>query len=353
MLRVEDLNINLGAFALRGVSFAVAPGDYFVLLGASGAGKTLLLEALAGLARPDGGRICWDGQEITRAPIQRRGFGLVYQQQALFPHLTVRGNIAYGLRARGMRRRDLAARTRALAAETGAEALLDRMPGTLSGGEAQRVALARALAVEPRCLLLDEPLASLDTQARGKMRALLRTLNQSGHTVIHVTHDYEEAVSLATRVGIMENGSIAQTGAPQEVFQHPASEFVARFIGIRNVYRGRLIPAKSGAGGTPGFETGDVVFAVLTDAPPGPGFLVVRSEDVVVSSEKSDSSAQNVLRGTVTEVTPARLGVDIGVDAGLPMTAWVTRESAERLALQPGKPVWVSFKASAACFIEE
>ena len=186
MLRVEHLSTEIGDFALRDVSFEVNAGDYFVLLGASGAGKTLLLEALAGLVRPDAGRIFWDDCEITRTRIQHRGFGLVYQQQALFPHLSVYNNIAYGLRAWGARRRDVAARTRALAAETGADALLDRMPGTLSGGEAQRVALA----VEPRCLLLDEPLASLDTQARAQMRALLRRLNQRGHTVIPVTHDY-------------------------------------------------------------------------------------------------------------------------------------------------------------------
>ncbi len=353
MLRVERLSIGLGNFALRDVSFEVNTGDYFVLLGASGAGKTLLLEALAGLVRPDTGKIFWDDREITLTRIQDRGFGLVYQRQALFPHLSVYNNIAYGLRARGIPRRDVAARTRALAAETGAEALLDRMPGTLSGGEAQRVAMARALAVEPRCLLLDEPLASLDTQARAQLRALLRRINRRGHTIIHVTHDYEEAVSLASRVGIMENGGIAQTGAPQDVFQHPASEFVARFTGIRNVYRGRLVPAKSGAGGTPGFVIGDVSLTVLTDAPPGPGFLVVRSEDVVVSSEKIESSAQNVLHGMVTEVTPARLGVEISVDAGVPVMAWVTRESATRLQLRPGTPVWVSFKASAACFIEE
>jgi molybdopterin-binding protein len=351
MLRVNNISKHIGAFALQDISFDVNERDYFVLLGFSGAGKTLLLEILAGMMRPDSGQLFWNGDDITLQRIQHRGFGLVYQSQALFPHLSVFNNIAYGLRGLGLRRAEVAQRTQALAEETGAEKLLDRMPGTLSGGEAQRVALARALAVEPRCLLLDEPLASLDTQARGQMRALLRRLNRRGHTVIHVTHDYEEAVSLASRVGIMENGRVIQTGDPVNVFQHPASEFAARFIGIRNVFRGRLLETPNGA--TPRFQCGDHRFKVLTDAPPGPGCLMLRSEDVAISLRQSDSSVQNLFRGVVSDVAPARLGVEIGVEAGVHVTAWVTNESANRLALAPGKEVWIGFKASAARFIGE
>ncbi len=351
MLRVENLSKRLGQFAVRDVAFDVADGDYFVLLGASGVGKTVLLEMLAGIETSDAGRIFWNDDDITHARIQDRGFGLVYQDQALFPHMSVEGNIAYGLRARGMKRHEMHERTRALADEVGVGALLERMPGTLSGGEAQRTALARALAVEPRCLLLDEPIASLDTQARGQMRALLRTLHRRGHTVVHVTHDYEEAVSLATRVGVMEHGTVVQVGTPRDVFHHPTSEFVARFVGIRNVYKGRLLPGD--AGGTPKFVAGDLSFAVLTDATPGPGYLIVRSEDITVSLAKGDTSAQNTFRGTVTDVAPARLGIEATIDIGLEATAWVTTESLERLELRVGKDAWVSFKASAARFIEE
>ena len=351
MLHVKNIHKNLGNFALRDVSFGVNEGDYFVLLGFSGAGKTLLLEILAGMERPDSGQLFWNGEDITQTRIQHRGFGLVYQSQALFPHLSVFNNIAYGLKGRGLRHTAMKERARALAEETGAETLLDRMPATLSGGEAQRVALARALAVEPRCLLLDEPLASLDIHARSRMRALLRRLNRRGYTVIHVTHDYEEAVSLASRVGIMENGRVVQTGPPETVFQHPASEFVARFIGIRNVYRGCLLETPNGA--TPGFQCGNILFKILTDAPPGPGCLVVRSEDISISLTRSDTSAQNLFPGLVSDVAPARLGVEIGVEAGVHVTAWLTRESANRLALAPGKQVWIGFKASAARFIED
>jgi len=351
MLLVEGISKRLGKFALCEVSFNVADGDYFVLLGASGVGKTVLLELLAGIKTPDAGRILWDGEDITHAKIQERGFGLVYQDQALFPHLTVRGNIAYGLRAHGMAGTEVNKRIRALADEIGVGALLDRKPGTLSGGEAQRVALARALAIGPGCLLLDEPIASLDTQARGQMRALLRGLHRRGHSIIHVTHDYEEAISLATRVGVVERGTVVQTGTPEDVFHHPASEFVARFIGIRNVYRGRLLPVESG--GTPKFTAGKCTFAVLTDASPGPGSVIVRSEDITVSLSRSNTSAQNTFHGIVTDIARARLGVEVTVDIGVETAAWITDESVRHLQLHVGGEVWISFKASAARFIEE
>jgi molybdopterin-binding protein len=353
MLRVKNLCKSLGDFALRDVSFDVEEGEYFVVLGASGMGKTVLLEMLVGITPPDAGQVFWNGEDITNARIQRRRFGLVCQNQSLFPHISVYGNIAYGLRARRLPRRDVDDKTRAYAEEVGVTALLDRMPGTLSGGEAQRVALARALATEPRCLLLDEPIASLDIQARGQMRALLRNLHRRGRTVIHVTHDYEEAISLASRVGIMEQGSVVEVGTPREVFQHPKSEFVARFVGIRNVYKGRLLPANPGGGDARRFVAGELAFTVLTDAAPGPGCLIVRSEDITVSLGKSDTSAQNSFRGKVMDVVPARLGVEIAIDIGVEVAAWVTAESVDRLGIQQGKEVWISFKASAARFIED
>ena len=353
MLRVKNLCKSLGDFALRDVSFDVEEGEYFVVLGASGVGKTVLLEMLVGITPPDAGQVLWNGDDITNARIQRRRFGLVCQNQSLFPHISVYGNIAYGLRARRLPRRDVDEKTRAYADEVGVTALLDRMPGTLSGGEAQRVALGRALATEPRCLLLDEPIASLDIQARGQMRALLRNLHRRGRTVIHVTHDYEEAISLASRVGIMEQGSVVEVGTPREVFQHPKSEFVARFVGIRNVYKGRLLPADANAAGTPRFAANGLVFTVLTDAVPGPGCLIVRSEDITLSLGKSDTSAQNSFRGKVMDVVPTRLGVEIAIDIGVEVAAWATAESVDRLGIQHGKEVWISFKASAARFIED
>ncbi|MCK4349485.1 MAG: ATP-binding cassette domain-containing protein, partial [Candidatus Krumholzibacteria bacterium] len=241
MLRVEGLSKKLGNFAVRDVSFDVGRGDYFVLLGASGVGKTVLLETITGITSPDAGRIVFDGREITRERIQKRNIGLVFQDQALFPHMTVKQNIAYGLRSRGAWCGRTDKRVEEIARDLEITPLLNRRPGTLSGGEAQRVALARALVTETKCLLLDEPLSSLDVSARSGMRALLRRLNRSGITMVHVTHDYEEAIALATRIGVMERGTIVQTGPPDEIFRRPASEFVASFIGIRNFFPGVLI----------------------------------------------------------------------------------------------------------------
>lgn len=353
MLRVDGLEIRAGAFSLRDLSFTVAKGAYFVLLGASGAGKTVLLEALAGLAPVRGGRIFLEEADITRARIRERGFGLVYQDQALFPHLTVRRNIAYGLHARRMPRAAVHDRVGQLAEETGTRDLLPRYPGTLSGGEAQRVALARALATAPQCLLLDEPLSSLDAQARVEMRALLRAIHRAGRTILHVTHDYEEALSLATQVGVLENGTIRQVGTPTEVFQHPKSEFVARFVGIRNVFAGALEATPEPYAGEAPFQSGGRCFHVLTDAAPGAGLLLVRSEDVTLSLNRPDSSARNCFPGKVSEIVPTRLGVEVYVDlgAGVEIAALITPGSLERMGLREGLDVWPSFKASAARYI--
>lgn len=351
MLNVSGLCKQLGGFALRDIGFDVAAGDYFVLLGVSGVGKTVLLEMLAGILSPDAGCITLDGAEITRRPPQQRGMGLVYQDQALFPHLTVRQNIAYGLHKR-LHHAPRRERVEALAAATGVSGLLDRYPATLSGGEAQRVALARTLAIEPRCLLLDEPIASLDAPARASMRSLLRGLHRQCQTVVHVTHDYEEAIALATRVAVMEQGTIVQTGTPKEVFQRPRSEFVARFVGIRNSFAGRLDPPAAPGATLRHFRTAGMVFQVLSDAEAGEGSLILRSEDITISLAPASSSAQNAFPGTIVDVIPARMGHEVTVDIGVELAALLTSESIERLVLTPGVRVWTSFKASAARFIE-
>jgi molybdopterin-binding protein len=352
MLYVRNLRRNLGAFAIRDVAFDVEDGAYFVLLGASGVGKTLLVELLTGVVLPDAGRILWNGEDITWEKIQKRRMGVVYQDQALFPHLTVRQNIAYGLRAQKHDRAAVYERTRTLAEEFGVQDLLHRYPGTLSGGEAQRVALARALAVEPRCMVLDEPLSSLDIHARGQMRALLRRLHREGRTVIHVTHDYEEAIALATHVGIMEEGTITQSGTPADVFLHPKSEFVARFVGIKNVFKG-ILQRRETNGDMARFISQGPAFAVLSAAGTGPGSLILRSEDITVSRTRVETSAQNCFQGRVIDVVPARLGIEVTADIGVEITALVTPDSVKRLGLSHGQEVWVEFKASAARFIED
>ena len=350
MLKVDRLSKRLGTFSISDISFDVAEGEYFILLGASGVGKTILLETITGILSVDEGSIMLNGRDITNERMQKRRIGLVFQNQALFPHMSVRGNIEYGLRNGKVGRGIAAGRSLTIASDLEITELLGRKPETLSGGEAQRVALARALVTEPACLLLDEPIASLDVAARTGMRALLRRLNRNGMTMIHVTHDYEEAISLATRIGVMEHGTISQVGTPGEIFRRPASEFIARFVGIRNFFPGRLL--RQGGSDEAAFELSGLNLVIMSDARQGDGYAVIRSEDVTVSIEQSSSSARNVFEGTVTDIFPARLGVEVIVDIGVEIAALVTAESIGRLGLECGSRVYVSIKASAVRFIE-
>lgn len=352
MLKIEQLSKRLGDFTLCDISFHVTEGEYFVLLGASGVGKTVLLETITGILPVDSGSIMLYGRDITHEKIQRRDIGLVYQDQALFPHLSVRQNIAYGLNSRTRNRTEVTSTVNRLAEEVEVTHLLERNPTTLSGGEAQRVALARVLAMQPKCLLLDEPLSSLDIGSRSEMRALLRRINRKQITMIHVTHDYEEAISLAMRVGIMENGKIVQVDTPQQIFMHPKSEFVARFIGIRNFFLGELYKDTPGSGTSAAFKTSGLQFSVLTDEEPGEGNVIIRSEDVTISKESSSSSARNEFEGTIIDIANARLGIEVIVDIGVEIAALITQDSVSRLDLGFGKKVFVSFKASAVKFIK-
>jgi molybdopterin-binding protein len=350
ILEVEALGKRLGEFNISDVSFTVYEGEYFVLLGASGTGKTVLLETLTGVIPADSGKITLSGRDITHEKMQNRKLGIVFQDQALFPHMSVGRNIAYGPVSSGMKRSDIKILTRLLAGETGVDQLLDRSPATLSGGEAQRAALARALAAGPDCLLLDEPLSSLDSGARIEMRSLLKKLNRGGMTMVHVTHDYEEAAALATKIGIMENGTVVQADTPQRILSHPGSEFVARFVGIRNVYRGRLARREDG---TSVFETGTgFALETLSDAEEGEATALVRSEDVTLSAYRPDTSARNLFEGTVSEIAPARRGAEIMVEAGEMIVSMVTEQSVESLGLEMGCKIFASIKASAVKIIE-
>lgn len=350
MLSVKNISKTLPDFALRSISFDVQEGEYFVLLGPSGAGKTILLEILAGLVSPENGTMLLNETDLIRRPIGKRDMALVYQDQALFPHLSVRKNIGYGLREKSSQ--DKKTEIERLANSVGAEALLSRSPGTLSGGEAQRIALARALATKPKVLMLDEPISSLDTQARDHLRTLLRKLHADGLTIIHVTHDLEEAISLATRVAIIEEGQIVQTGTPLEVFHNPRSEFVARFVGFRNFLKGELIRPEKETGRLSNFLTDGLALHILTDANPGEGYLILRPEDLILSRDATDTSARNTFSASVREITPARLGLEVKLKVGsVEMIALITHESVEHFALTTGEKVQLSFKATAARFI--
>ncbi len=236
ILEIKQISASAGNFFLRNISFTVNDGDYFAILGHSGAGKTILLECIAGIRDVTHGHITLAGNDITHVPIFRRRVGIVFQECGLFPHYTVAQNIKYPLYCARVSRAESAARVENLAHKLNIEHLLDRNVTTLSGGEAQRVALARAIAVPPSLLLLDEPLSSLDTAAKTHLRALLRSLNRDGLTMVHVTHDFEEALSLAHNALILENGQVVQNGELTRIAQEPKCEFAAAFAGVRNFF---------------------------------------------------------------------------------------------------------------------
>ncbi len=352
MLEVRNLSIKLGGFSLSDVSFDVAEGEYFVILGASGVGKSVLLEIIAGLTPPDRGSVLFRGRDITRESMQKRDIGMVFQNGALFPHMSVRANVAYGMESRKVTGKEKGRRVEELAERLGFLGHLGRKPSTLSGGEVQRVALARTLAKEPGCLLLDEPLSSLDSGARSGLRAILRELNRGGMTTLHVTHDYEEALSLADRIAVMENGTVIQVDTPENVFRRPASGFVADFVGIRNYFKGRLLKPEGQNGDVRGFVSEGVRFFLLSTADRGEGSVIIRSEDVTLSAGNVSTSARNSFPGVVTDLFPVRMGIEVIVDIGVDIAALVTRGSARKLGLQPGRKVYVSIKAGAIKYLE-
>ncbi|GIW79289.1 MAG: polyamine ABC transporter ATP-binding protein [Gemmatales bacterium] len=227
--------------ALKNVSLAIESGEMFFLLGPSGCGKTTLLRILAGLVQPDEGEVYFANQRVTHLPSRQRDAVMVFQSYALWPHMTVAKNVAYGLRVRGLPKADIERRVRKALELVRLQDFADRRPAQLSGGQQQRVALARALVVEPRVVLLDEPLSNLDARLRDEMREEIRRLHAaSGLTMVYVTHDQKEALTLADRIAVMKEGAIEQVGAPIEVFHKPVSQFVASFLGECNFLPGTI-----------------------------------------------------------------------------------------------------------------
>ncbi|MCW2289231.1 ABC transporter ATP-binding protein [Leucobacter luti] len=293
-----------GTRVLHETDLTVEAGEFFTLLGPSGSGKTTLLRIIAGLIDFTSGRIAIDGADVTKLPTQQRDIGFVFQNYALFPHLTVAQNIAFGLKIRKVRGQQLIKRVDEILELTELGALKDRHPAQLSGGQQQRVALGRALAQRPRVLLLDEPLGALDRRLRQDLGSEIRRIQQESETTaIYVTHDQEEAYILSDRMGVMEAGYIRQVGAPREVYSAPNSGFVANFLGETNSFAGEVRGREQG---------GTVVrvgeFAVMAAAQPGlaPGagcIVSARPEQIRLSATLSDVPAgyDPVARVTVTE----------------------------------------------------
>lgn len=364
MLRMEHLSIRLGEFDLRDISLEVRAGEYFVLLGPTGTGKTVLIECIAGLHRPRSGRIVLNGCDVTDLPPEERGIAYVPQDYALFPNLTVFENIAFGLRVRKLSDVKVRARVHELAEWLRITYLLDRLPLTLSGGEKQRVALARALAVDPQILLLDEPLAAVDEQTRERLCRELKTIQrQTEATFIHVSHNFEETLAVADRIGVMNFteedagrgmrlrvGRLLQVGTPEEIFYRPANEFVAQFTRAENIWRG--VVRGQTAGWVQVWLNGAVLWAQVPEGrqvPKGEVTIVVRPERVRLMPAQTQLSEQmNSLHGEVVALTDkgAMWRVEVATEASVTVVALLSKREAEQSGVTLGQSVAVALEPS-------
>jgi len=340
MLQIKNLSKSLGPFELQSINLDIYEGEYFILVGPTGAGKTVLLELIAGMYQPDQGEIWFNTKNLCSLSPEQRNIGFVYQDYALFPHLTVKGNIEFGLNFCQVEPSEKKRRLESTVSFLKIEHLLDRFPSTLSGGEQQRTALARALVTSPRILLLDEPLSALDPQIkRGFQEELARIHEATGTTTLHITHDFAEAMTLGDRVGVLHNGELVQVGEPGHVFRHPNSRFVADFVGAENILEGKA------NGLTVEVATGvEVETTVPRD---GPVVLTVRPEDIIVSRKPLESSARNSLKGPIVNMVNQGPLYRVTVDAAVKLTALVTTQAVEQFNLRPGDSVWVAFRSGA------
>ena len=335
-IRFEGIVKSFGATrVLDRCSIAIEKGSVATLLGPSGCGKTTLLRTLAGFVEPDAGRVLVGGRDITDLPANRRQVGFVFQSYALFPHLDVASNVAYGLAVRRTGRAETEARVRKALDLVSLSAFADRYPAKLSGGQQQRVAIARAMVLEPEVLLLDEPFNALDAALRLSMQIELRKLiERLGITSIFVTHDQQEAMTLSDRIAVMRAGRIEQFGAPLEVYDRPQTAFVASFVG-----RANLVPVVVAKGRV------DIDPAIVADLPDGPALLMVRPENLALSDGRSGGWP-----GKVAFASPQGGSIEYEIDIGAlePLRVVAARKVGEP-PLATGARVRVSAIDAAAC----
>jgi molybdate/tungstate transport system ATP-binding protein len=344
MITIENLTRDWKEFKIDHVNLEVKANEYFIILGPSGSGKTLLLELIAGIWSSDSGKVYLENQDITRTPPEKRGVGFVYQNYMLFPHKTVFENIAFGLKMRKLDKNEINRRVEKMMNLLGISHLADRLPRTLSGGEQQRTALARALIIYPKVLLMDEPLSALDRKTRDDLIHEMKEIHKNFDvTIIHVTHNFDEALILADRIAIMRNGRISQVGTSTEIFRKPADKFIADFVGSENILKG--IAKKDGEKLTV-IDTGNISI-YSTEQKEGHVHITVRPEDIILSKEKVETSARNVFKGHVKKIVDNGALIKLTIDVGDPLVVFLTRQSFLDMELNIGKTVWTYFKATA------
>jgi iron(III) transport system ATP-binding protein len=338
--------------AVDRADLSVRDGELFTLLGPSGCGKTSLLRLLAGFYQPDEGEIRFGERVVSGLPPYERNIGMVFQNYALWPHMTVAGNVAYGLKLRKLGGAEIATRLAEGLRKVNLTGYESRYPGQLSGGQQQRVALARALVLNPDILLLDEPLSNLDAKIRVQVRAEIRKLQQElGITTIYVTHDQEEALSLSDRVAVMKDGRVLQVGRPKELYERPRTRFVADFVGTNNLVPGRV---SGRAGAELMVDTAVGTLRAVSDVSVGERcVLAIRPENVAVDTG-AGSGAGNVVRGRVSFVSylGSALRYDVEAGSGQVLKADI-RDPWHHEPLSIGREVTVSFPASVTLAVAE
>jgi len=340
----ENVRKTFGSFtAIPDLSFAIEPGTLVTLLGPSGCGKTTTLRMLAGLEHPSGGRVLIGGRDVTMLPANERDVSMVFQSYALFPHMNSLDNVAYGLESSGLSRREAREKAEAGLALVGLAGMGGRLPAELSGGQQQRVAVARALVLEPQVLLLDEPLSNLDARLRRKVRTDIRELQQRlGFTAVYVTHDQDEALAVSDRIIVMKDGRIAQAGAPRELYEAPASTFIADFMGEANVVACEVLAIEDGRAQV---RVGGLEHRVpARDAEPGAASLAVRPGAITVEEGRGTGLAGRILHS-------AYLGDHVEYEVETEVgTLFVVDHDVDR-TLSPGSDATLGFKARGIALI--
>jgi len=357
-IAVAGLSKRFGATAaVDRVDLAIGDGELFTLLGPSGCGKTTLLRLLAGFSQPDGGEIRFGGRVVSGLPPYARNIGMVFQNYALWPHMTVTGNVSYGLRLRKLAAAEVAARVGEGLRKVNLTGLEARYPGQLSGGQQQRVALARALVLNPDILLLDEPLSNLDAKIRVQVRGEIRRLQRElGITTVYVTHDQEEALSLSDRVAVMKDGHVLQVGPPKELYERPRTRFVADFVGTNNLVPGR-VAERRGDRWVVETALGRLEAIAAPGAPAADRcVLAIRPENVgvVPGAVAGAGAGGNAVAGRVALVSYLgnTLRYDVETASGAVLKADI-RDPWHHEPLAPGQPVAVSFPASVTLAVAE
>lgn len=344
MLKVKDLRAKRGNFFLKGVDLEVQDGEYFVLLGPTGAGKTVLLESIAGIQGIRGGEVWINDRDVTSLNLEERRIGFAYQKYSLFRHLPIRDNISFGLMWRYQSKKEVDQAVDQVIELLNLQDLLDKRPWALSGGESQKICLARAIAIRPDLLILDEPLSSVDLESKEVTEKELKELHlRLKLTTIHVTHDFEEAIALGDRIAVMIGGNIVQTGTPDEVFRHPDSEAVARFLMTRNIFNGE---AQDGSDGQSVFKLEGQKLAVDTTLR-GKKQASVRPEEIFLSREPLATDGVNCLPGTITRISDRGSIVYVWVDVPPEFTCVILHPLLQEMGLAEGQKIHITFNSSA------